>query len=80
LLVTEYDCVVVPHKAVAPVITDGCDNTLFTVILTGLLVPVATVAQFALLVNTHDTTSAFARAVELNVELVEPTFVPLTFH
>ena len=69
-----------PHKAVAPVIADGCGSMLFTIILTGLLVPVEAVAQLALLVSTHDTTSVFASVVELNVVLLEPTFVPLTFH
>jgi hypothetical protein len=52
---------------------------MFTV--TALLVAVGEVTQDELLVITTDTTSLFARVVEVNVEPVAPgTLLPLTSH
>lgn len=51
-----------------------------TVILTGFDVAGLPVAQVAFEVRTQVTTSLLARAVEVYVLLLVPTFEPLTFH
>lgn len=63
----------------AAILTDGTGaGSTFMVI--PVLVAVTGLAQGAFDVNTTVTTSLLARVVDVNVGLLVPAFVPLTFH
>ena len=60
------------------IVTDGVIVVIF--IVTGALVAVGVVVQFALLVMITVTTSPLARVDDVYVSLLVPTFAPLTCH
>jgi hypothetical protein len=58
----------------------GVAGIAFIIIVTPVLVPVVGLAHNAFDVNTQVTIWPFVSVVEVNVELLVPTFAPLTFH
>ena len=60
-------------------LTDGVTIVL-VVMVSALLVAVGVFAQMALLVITTVTTSLLAREEVVNVVLLDPVLIPLTFH
>ena len=71
---------VLMHMVVVLVLIDTEGVTDATVIVTELEVAVLGEAHVELEVITHDTVCPFVSVVVVNVGLLVPVFVPLTFH